>query len=89
MQKNEFRIRAGYELFTVRETCYRYQLTQRGEDPQVADVLIHLTDNQRNWGFGSCFLYLRNAKGFIWNHIPVYRIYRELELNFRVKPIKS
>src|SRR5690625_2679634 len=37
-------------------------------------------------GFGLCFLYLRNVKGFKWNHKRVYRIYRELELNLRIKP---
>ena len=35
-----------------------------------------------------CFLYLRNVKGFAWNHKRVYRIYRELELNLRIKPRK-
>lgn len=46
------------------------------------------TQNQRNWEFGLCFLYLRNVKGFCWNHKRVYRIYRELELNMRIKPKK-
>jgi len=45
-----------------------------------------LTDNHRNWGFGPCYLYLRNVKGFGWNHKRVYRIYRELELNLCIKP---
>ncbi len=40
-------------------------------------------------GFGLCFLYLRNVKGFVWNHKRVYRIYRELELNMRIKPRKQ
>ena len=38
--------------------------------------------------FGLCFLHLRNVKGFGWNHKRVYRIYRELELNMRIKPRK-
>ena len=54
----------------------------------IADWLTRLTHNQRNWGFGLCFLHLRNVKGFGWNHKRVYRIYRELELNLRIKPKK-
>jgi putative transposase len=51
--------------------------------------LLRLTENQRNWGFGLCFLYLRNVKGFLWNRKRVYRIYGELELNRRSKPKKQ
>jgi putative transposase len=54
----------------------------------IADWLIRLTENHRNWGFGLCFLYLRNVKGYPWNHKRVYRIYKELELNLRIKPKK-
>lgn len=55
---------------------------------EIADHLTRLTHNQRNWGFGVCFLYLRDVKGYRWNHKRVYRIYRELELNLRIKPRK-
>ena len=58
------------------------------KNQQIADWLICLTHNQRNWGFGLCYLYLRNVKGFGWNHKRAYRIYRELELNLRIKPKK-
>ncbi len=54
----------------------------------MANWLIKLTDNHRNWGFGLCYLYLRNVKGFKWNHKRVYRIYKEPELNLRIKPRK-
>ena len=45
-----------------------------------------MTTTHKRWGFGLCFLYLRNVKGYGWNHKRVYRIYRELELNLRIKP---
>jgi len=52
----------------------------------IADWLLSLTYSYKRWGFGLCFDYLRNVKGFSWNHKRVYRIYRELELNLRIKP---
>ncbi|EZQ19372.1 transposase [Halopseudomonas bauzanensis] len=81
-------IRLACCLFGISETCYRYQARLSGENALIADWLLRLTENQRNWGFGLCFLYLRNVKRFGWNHKRVYRIYRELELNLRIKPRK-
>lgn len=81
-------IRLACAAFAISETCYRYQATLSDENAEIADWLIRLTHNQRNWGFGLCFLYLRNVKGFGWNHKRVYRIYRALELNLRIKPKK-
>jgi putative transposase len=39
------------------------------ENERIAEWLIRVTESQRNWGFGLCFLYLRNVKGFGWNHM--------------------
>lgn len=79
-------IRLACLSFGISETCYRYQTQLSVENEEIGDWLIRLTHNQRNWGFGLCFLYLRNVKGFSWNHKRVYRIYCELELNLRIKP---
>jgi putative transposase len=75
-------------MFGVSEGCYRYQPVLADENQRIADELLRITASQRNWGVGLCFLYLRNVKGFGWNHKRVYRIYRELELNLRIKPRK-
>ncbi len=81
-------IRVACEAFSVSQTCYRYQPLLSSESAEIADWLVRLTHNQRNWGFGLCYLFLRNVKGYGWNHKRVYRIYRELELNLRIKPKK-
>lgn len=81
-------VRLACELFHVSQTCYRYEAKRNAENEKIANWLVRLTDNNRNWGFGLCYLYLRNVKGFKWNHKRVYRIYRELELNLRIKPRK-
>jgi putative transposase len=74
--------------FGVSESCYRYSPKLGGENEEIADLLIGLTNARKTWGFGLCFLYLRNVQGRVWNHKRVYRIYRELELNLRIKPRK-
>ena len=60
-------IRLACEAFGVSQTCYRYERQRNAENEQIAEWLLKLTDNHRNWGFGLCFLYLRNVKGFGWN----------------------
>ena len=79
-------IRVACSVFSISETCYRYQPRLSDENAEIADWLLRLTQTYKRWGFGLCFLYLRNTKGYRWNHKRVYRIYRELELNLRIKP---
>jgi putative transposase len=79
-------IRFACECMSVSESCYHYQAKHSSEKAVVADWLLRLTTANRRWGFGLCFLHLRNVRGFPWNHKRVYRIYRELELNLRIKP---
>ena len=81
-------IELACRAFKISESCYRYERKLSEENKKVEDWLLRLTDNNRNWGFGLCYLYLRNVKGFKWNHKRIYRIYKELELNLRIKPRK-
>jgi len=79
-------IAVACRAFGISETCYRYSPKLDAENEQIADLLLGLTRARKNWGFGLCYLYLRNVQGHPWNHKRVYRIYRELELNLRIKP---
>ena len=67
--------------FGVSETCFRYSPKLSDENERIADLLVGLTQAHKTWGFGLCFLYLRNVQEHGWNHKRVYRIYREQELN--------
>lgn len=49
-------IRLACITFGISETCYRYQDKLSAENEEIAGWLIRLTHNQRNWGFGLCFL---------------------------------
>ena len=88
VKEKEVCIRVACAAFKISESCYRYERKLDEENKEVADWLLRLTDNHRNWGFGLCYLYLRNVKGFAWNHKRIYRVYKELELNLRIKPRK-
>ena len=79
-------MRLACAAFGISQTCYRYRPLLSEENEEIADWLIRLTHNHKDWGFGLCFSYLRNVKGYDWNHKRVYRIYKVLELNLRIKP---
>jgi len=74
--------RFACEAFGLSESGYRYQPKLNAENVRIADRLLRLTENQRSWGFGLCFPYLRNVKGFRFNHKRVYQIYCEIALNY-------
>ena len=58
--------------FDVSETCYRYSPLLSNENEEIADLLVGLTAARKTWGFGLCFLHLRNVQGHPWNHKRVY-----------------
>ena len=88
VQSRGVTIALACRAFGVSETCYRYSPKLKPENERIEDLLIGLTKAHKTRVFGLCFLHLRNVKGHLWNHKRVYRIYRELELNLRIKPHK-
>jgi len=61
-------IRAACAAFTISENCYRYQPKLSHENAVIAQWLEAITKKEKTWGFKLCFFYLRNVKGFGWNH---------------------
>jgi putative transposase len=57
-------IRVACQAFRISESCHRYERKLDAENEEIAKWPIKLTDNNRNWGFGLCYLYLRKLKGF-------------------------
>lgn len=50
--------------FGVSEICFRYSPKRDDdENEMIADLLVGLTNVHKTWGFGLCFLHLRNVKG--------------------------
>ena len=86
IQKYSISLRLASRCFGISTSQIYYKYKNKPENEIIADWLIRLTTTYKKWGFGSCFLHLRHQKGFTWNHKRVYRIYRELELNLRIKP---
>jgi putative transposase len=79
--------RRACRLCSISCGCYRYE-SRRKPDDIIVDVLTRLAESRPRWGFGLMFDWIRlqayPRKG--WNHKRVYRVYKELELNLRIKP---
>ena len=48
-------IRVACAVFSISETCYRYQPKLNDENAEIADWLLRLTQTYKRWGFGLCF----------------------------------
>lgn len=68
VQYKHISIRLACVTFGISQGCYRYQPVLNKENIIIAGWLLRLTTAHKRWGFGLCFLYLRNVKGFSWNH---------------------
>ena len=71
---------------SISSGCYRY-VSRRKPDDEIVDVLVRLAASRPRWGFGLMFDWTRLHE-HKWNHKRVYRVYKELELNLRIKPKK-
>ena len=63
--KHGISVRLACEVYGISQTCYRYPPKHDAENAVIADWLLRLTQAHKRWGFGLCFLYLRNVKGWM------------------------
>jgi putative transposase len=61
--------------FGVSETCFRYSPKRNADNDEIADMLLGLVKAKKTWGFGLCFLHMRNVQGHRWTqtrlpHLP-------------------
>lgn len=84
VEQKKANVALACRAFGVSERCYRYERKLRrrtsGSPARSRASAGHIAPEA-----GLCFLHLRNVKGHGWNHKRVYRIYRDLELNLRIK----
>lgn len=67
-------------------SCFWYR-PRRKPDDAIIEVLLRLASSRPRWGFGLMFDWLRSQGNphKNWNHKRVYRIYKKLKLNLRIK----
>ena len=63
IKEHDISICRAYLIFNISVTCYYHKSVATDENKQIADLLIDLTQQNKNWGFGLCFLSLRNVLG--------------------------
>ena len=56
-------VKSACLAFGISQTCDRYQAKLNAENEVIADWLVRLTTNQRNWGFGLVFPLPAERKG--------------------------
>jgi hypothetical protein len=62
VERRDVSIALACRAFGLSETCYRYNPKLKAENEVIADLLTGLTDARKTWGFGLCFLHLRDVK---------------------------
>lgn len=78
--------RKACKLFSVSQTCYRYQPRNTPANTQIAVQLREIIslEHQKRWGFKLCFDHMRSVLGLKYNHKRVCRIYCQEKLNLRI-----
>lgn len=52
IEERSISIRRACRIFNISVTCYYHKSVATDENKQIADLLIKLTNDNKNWGFG-------------------------------------
>ncbi len=72
-------------LIGLSRSVFAYQSESRN-DQEIEKLLKRLSEKHTRYGFKKLFCKIRRL-GFGWNHKRVYRVYCNLNLNLKRKPI--
>ena len=57
INEKKLTIRQACKAFNISEHCFRYKPKLADDNAKIAELLLGLTQAQRNWGFGLCFYF--------------------------------
>lgn len=80
-------LRQACILFNLSTSVYCYEEVEKENDVALYSRLTELAKRYPSWGFWKLFHKLRSM-GLLVNYKRVYRIYKQLGLNFRCRTCK-
>jgi putative transposase len=80
-------INQACRVANIDRKTYRYQPKRKQGDQIIEDLLKTYSAQYPTYGFQKLFNLIR-LKNYSFNHKRVYRIYRDLSLNLKIKPKK-
>lgn len=80
-------VKRACRVISFDRKAYYYKPIIKSEDEQIKMELKKLSEEYPRYGFTKIYNMLRQ-QGRAWNHKRVYRLYKELKLNLKIKPKK-
>lgn len=74
-------------MLSISQSVHYYKPKIKKDDELIKEMVKKYAYQETRWGFGKIMTKIK-LDSYPWNHKKVYRIYKELGLNLRVKPKK-
>lgn len=83
MSEHNVSERRACRIVHLSRSVKQYRARPRDDD-EVVTQLRQLAETYPRWGFNKMAHWLRHH-GFVWNRKRIYRVYRAMKLNFRIR----